>query len=93
MEFISIRDFRNATKDAWAALDRDGKVVITNNGKPRAILLGVDSSNFEDMLLSLKRMELTRVIAKMQQQSAENGNDTLTLDDINAEIAAARQNA
>ena len=93
MEFISVRDFRNATKDTWAALERDGKVVITNNGKPKAIMLGVDADNFEDMLLSLKRMELTGVIEKMQKQSAENGIDDLSLSEINAEIAAARQNA
>jgi len=34
-EFISVHDFRNATKNAWATLERDGKVVITNNGKER----------------------------------------------------------
>ena len=93
MEFISIRDFRNATKDAWAALERDGKVVITNNGKPKAIMLGVDGSNFEEILLAIKRMELAGVIEKLQQQSSQNGIDDLSIDDINAEIAAARQNA
>jgi len=93
MEFISIRDFRNATKDAWIALERDGKLVITNNGKPKAIMLGVNSDNFEDMILSLKRLELAGVIEKLQQQSVENGIDGLSLDEINAEIAAARQNA
>ena len=93
MEFISIRNFRNATKNAWIALERDGKLVITNNGKPKAIMLGVDSDNFEDMILSLKRAELASVIEKLQQQSVENGIDDLSLDEINAEIAAARQNA
>ena len=93
MEFISIRDFRNATKDTWAALERDGKVVITTNGKPKAIMLGVDSDNLENMLLSLKRMELADVIAKLQQQSADNGIDDLDIEQINTEISAARQNA
>lgn len=93
MEFISIRDFRNATKNAWAALERDGKVVITNNGKPKAIMLGVDSRNFEDVLLSIKRIELAGVIEKLQQQSIEKGTADMSLDEINAEIAIARQNA
>ena len=93
MEFISIRDFRNATKNAWAALERDCKVVITNNGKPKAIMLGVDSRNFEDVLLSIKRIELAGVIEKLQQQSIEKGTADMSLDEINAEIAIARQNA
>ena len=93
MEFISVRDFRNATKDVWIALERDGKVVITNNGKPKAIMLGVDSSNFEDTILALKRMELAGIIENLQKQSAENGVDDLSLDEINAEITAARPHA
>jgi prevent-host-death family protein len=91
MKFFSIREFRNDTKNAWAALDQDGRIVITNNGKPKAIVLGVDDSNLEDMLLFLKRAELASVVAKMQRQSEENQTDNMTMEEINAEIAAVRR--
>jgi hypothetical protein len=91
MEFFSIREFRNDTKDAWAALDRDGKIVITNNGKPKAIMLGVDNSSFEDTLFFLKRAELAGVVDKLQRQSVENQTDGMSWEEIDAEIARARQ--
>lgn len=91
MKFFSIREFRNDTKSAWAALDNDGRIVLTNNGKPKAIVLGVDDSCLEDMLLWLKRAELADAVDKMQRQSKENQTDKMTMEEINAEIAAARR--
>jgi hypothetical protein len=56
-------------------------------------MLSVGEENIEDMLGDLRRLEMTRVINNMQIHSAEIGNDRMTLEEINAEIAAARTDA
>jgi len=47
MQFLSIREFNRSPKTALSILARDGKAVLTNNGKPAAFMLNVDSENFE----------------------------------------------
>ena len=37
------------------------------------------------------RMEMLRAVRAMQEESARNGNSEMTMDEIDAEIAAARQ--
>ena len=47
MQFLSIREFNKSPKTVLSILARDGKAVLTNNGKPAAFMLNVDSENFE----------------------------------------------
>jgi hypothetical protein len=90
MQFLSIREFSKSPKGALTKLSVDGKAVLTNNGKPSAIMLKIDEDSFEKTLLLLQQLELAQTIRDMQLQSMKSGNDAMTLDEINAEIAAAR---
>jgi hypothetical protein len=47
MQFLSIREFNKSPKTVLSILARDGKAVLTNNGKQAAFMLNVDSENFE----------------------------------------------
>ena len=90
MEFISVRELSKSPKIAFDKLAADGKAVITNNGQPRAILVKVDASSFEDTLSMLQKREFLQNLTEMRQLSRRNGNSNMTMDEINAEIAAAR---
>jgi hypothetical protein len=90
MEFVSVRELSESPAAAIEKLAADGKAVITNNGQPQAILVKVDAGSFETTLSLIQQMEFTRSIADMQQESLRNGNSKMTLDEINAEIQAAR---
>ena len=72
-------------------LFRRGRVIIvTDNGKPAYIMLGVDGAAFEGPLIDPRHVRAKRTLSRMQRTSADLGNDSLTLDEINAEIAAER---
>jgi hypothetical protein len=90
MDFLSIHELSKSPEVALAKLSRDGKAVLTNNGKPQALIFRVDASNFEKTLSLLQQLEFTQAITEMQQESLRNGNSEMTLDDINAEIKIAR---
>jgi PHD/YefM family antitoxin component YafN of YafNO toxin-antitoxin module len=90
MEFLTVRDFRTSPRAVWEKLSSNGKVVITNNGKPAALMLEVDGSTLEETLDTLRQAETLRLISKIQLQSVKNGTDAMTMDEIDAEIAAAR---
>jgi hypothetical protein len=91
MDFMSVRELSKSPKIAFERLSRQRKAVITRAGKPEAFLLHVDSDSFEQTYLLLQKLEFALAIENMQRQSVENGNYRMTLDEINAEIAAARQ--
>ena len=90
MEFVSVRELSKSPKIAFDKLTTEGKAVITNNGQPQAILVKVDASSFETTLSLLQKLEFMQNLAEMRLISRSNGNARMTLNEINAEIAAAR---
>jgi len=88
MEFVSVRDFRTGTANLWDKLERDGKMVVTNNGKPTALMINIANQDFESILDSINQAEFMRSVNSMRATAAANGY--MTEDEIEAEIQAAR---
>lgn len=92
MRFLSVRDLRGKSAQVWKELPIAGEMVVTNNGRPVAILSSVSEANVEERLDAIRRAEATAAIAKLQERSVASGRDKLTLAEINQEIAAVRRN-
>jgi PHD/YefM family antitoxin component YafN of YafNO toxin-antitoxin module len=90
MEFVPIRDLCASPKKVTSHLKRDGRVVITNNGRPAAIMIDVDSSSFEDTLHDLKWIQAKRALKELQTAAVKSGASKITMAEIDAEIAASR---
>ena len=71
-------------------LQRDGRLVITDKDCPVAVMFNVDGSTVEDTLLDLRRLQMQKAIKTIQEASVRSGKSNMTLEEINAEIAAAR---
>jgi prevent-host-death family protein len=91
MKFVTVRDLRGKTSELWKALQQERELVVTNNGKPIAILSATDEESFETCLWTLRRSRASDALAKLQRDAAERGLDKLTPEDIEAEIKAARR--
>ncbi|MCL2793356.1 MAG: hypothetical protein FWD87_09720 [Spirochaetaceae bacterium] len=57
MQFLTIREFSKTPKNALSKLARDGKAVLTNNGKPAAIMLTVNAESFEKVFNLVQELE------------------------------------
>jgi antitoxin (DNA-binding transcriptional repressor) of toxin-antitoxin stability system len=66
-------------------------MVITNNGRPIAILAAVGESNVEESLASFRRARAVDAVASIQCRSVTRGTQKLTEAEIEAEIAASRK--
>jgi len=88
MQFITVRDFRNTSGAVWEKLRDEGKLVVTNNGKPTAILLSVCDQDVEKTLQDIRRAKLLRTLSEAREEAAKCG--FLSEDEINDEIQAAR---
>ena len=91
MYFVSVRELRSRSAAVWQALDEDRHLVVTSNGKPIALLCATSPATFDETLAALRQAEALQAIESMQRSAPESGADRLSLDEINAEIAAVRQ--
>ena len=92
MRFIPVRDFRTRPAQIWKDLPGNEEMVITNNGKPIAMLAPVSESNLEETLNAFRKIKAMNAVRKMQSISFENKNNAMTLKEINTEIGAERKN-
>jgi hypothetical protein len=67
MQFLTIRELSKSPKTALSKLAKDGKAVLTNNGKPAAIMLNVDSENFEEVFTLIQQAETVKHTDKMEK--------------------------
>jgi len=91
MEFVTIRDLCASPKKITALLKQEKRLVITSNGRPTAIMLDVEPSTLEDTLIDLRRLMAKRVLREIQDASVAAGTSSMTLEQINAQIAASRR--
>lgn len=90
MRFVSVRELRERSASIWKALGEEKDMVITSNGKPIALLSATSGESLEESLRALRRARAQAAAATMQGASLKAGSDRMSLEDINAEIDAAR---
>lgn len=88
MNFYSVRDLRTTPKSIWENLSKDGEVIITNNGKPSAVLLDISDGSFEETIKAVRQSKAMLAFNSMRAKAAERGY--MTEEEIEAEINAAR---
>jgi antitoxin (DNA-binding transcriptional repressor) of toxin-antitoxin stability system len=91
MKFITVRDLRTSPAQVWKDLPEEQEMVITNNGKPIALLTPISDTNLEDTLATIRRARAINAVKSLQQISLENKNNELTDEEIQAEIKATRK--
>ena len=91
IKFLSFRELRTDTGKIKEMLADDGKILVTNNGKPAAFMIAIDEYTLEETLNDLRQIRGLRAMREIQRQAAQNGLSEMTLEEINAEIAQARQ--
>ena len=88
MKFYSVRDLRTESKQMWNTLSSGREIIITNNGKPAALMLNIDEDNFEELLRAIRQAKAMIAFNSMRETAAAYGY--LSEDEVNAEIQAAR---
>jgi antitoxin (DNA-binding transcriptional repressor) of toxin-antitoxin stability system len=91
MKFISVRDFRTASAGIWKKLPVEREMIVTNNGKPIALLTPLTDETLEDTVSAVRRAKAINAVKKMQEISVSLGNDKMTLEEINAVISGVRK--
>ena len=88
MKFVTVRDFRNSSRDIWEKVSNNEDVIVTNNGKPTAILVNISEDNLEEVLAGIRQAGAMRAFNRLQEQASSNKHMDDT--EINSVIKAYR---
>lgn len=88
MNFYSIRDLRTQSKNMWSDLENGDEVVLTNNGKPSAIMVNIPEGHFDETVQAIRQAKAMIALNNMRTKAAKEGY--LSDNEINALIKEAR---
>lgn len=91
MDFVTARELRAESAKVWEKLEAGEEVVVTRNGKPFALLVHTEPQELESTLRAIRAERFASTVRKMHKQARAQGLDKMTMDEIDAEIAAARR--
>ena len=88
MNFYSIRDLRTDSKSMWADLNSGDEVVITNNGKPSALVIDIPEGSFDEIVQAVRQAKAMIALNSMRRKAARAG--FMSDEDIESIISEAR---
>jgi len=91
MKFISVRDLRTSPKQVWKSLSDEREMVVTNNGRPIALLTPISDETLEETVRALRRVRAMNAVQEMQLSSIRKGIDKLSEEEIKTEISQTRK--
>jgi antitoxin (DNA-binding transcriptional repressor) of toxin-antitoxin stability system len=91
MEFITVGELRTNSTKVWDQIAAGKEFVITRDGMPFALLVPTKPSEVENDLRALRGARFAAALKETHRHAVETGLDKMTLEEINAEIAAARK--
>jgi antitoxin (DNA-binding transcriptional repressor) of toxin-antitoxin stability system len=71
MKFISVRDFRTSSAGIWKKLPVEREMVVTNNGRPIALLTPLSDETLEDTVSAVRKAKAINAVKKMQEISKD----------------------
>lgn len=89
MKFYTIRDLRTTPKSLWENLSNDGEVIITNSGKPTAILFDIADGDLEETLKAIRQAKAMIAFNSMRAKTAKKGY--MSEEEIEEEIKKVRK--
>jgi hypothetical protein len=91
MEFVSVSEIGISSTNIWKTLPKVQEMVITNEGKPIALLTPLNSKTFEETISALRKAKAMSAVKLIQQESLYQSKNNMTSEEINNEISKARK--
>jgi hypothetical protein len=87
MTSIAVKDLKRP-RELRETLDREHEVVVTKDGQPFAILIGIAPENAEDAMREVRRALFSSAVLRARRRAS---GESLPEADIAAEVAAVRK--
>ena len=91
MKMVATRELATNSGKVMKEVDKSGFVVITKDGKPRSILISTTEDTLLPDVRAVVHMKFKQMLLRSQMRAVKNGTSNMTMEEIDAEIAAARK--
>lgn len=88
MQFIAAQDFKFTSRKISKRLSEDGKMVVTKNGKPTALIFDLKNIDLEQTLNEWHKIQMLRALENIWTHTAKT--PPISDEEIEAEIQAVR---
>ena len=87
MDFYSVRELRTKPRTIWADIKDNNEVVITNNGKPYALMINIPEGQFDEIVKAVRQARAMVSLNEMRLKASKNGfKSEDEIDDLISEI-------
>jgi antitoxin (DNA-binding transcriptional repressor) of toxin-antitoxin stability system len=90
VKFVSTRELRNRPGYVRELAQKED-LVLTADGKPIAILLGIKEDDLEETALVIRQAKAQRALSRMREEASRRGIARASSGAIEAEIRATRR--
>lgn len=73
MNFYSVRDLRTDSKTMWQELSGGNEIVITNNGKPSALMIDIPEGSFDEIVQAVRQARAMIALNSMRSKASAEG--------------------
>jgi prevent-host-death family protein len=88
---ISINELKQQPDEQWLKATDKEDLIVTSQGQPVAVLLPINAESLEPTLSKLRSVRSLLALEALQKAAEAKGTCGLSMKEIDAEIAAARQ--
>ena len=88
MSYLAIKDLKNS-RSLREKLDKERELILTKDGQPFALLIGVTPDNLEDSLKEVRRAMFSKTVARARKKEIILPAKNI---DIENEIVKSRKN-
>lgn len=89
MEFYSVDELRSNAESILEGLSKDNDVIIMNNGKPYAVMMGIPEGRFDETIRALRQVKALAALERMRSQTPADG--FMSDDEIEKAISTAME--
>ena len=89
MPFIQVKDLKKS-KELWEKLKKEQELVITKDGQPKAIIIGIEPDELESSLREIRRSLFSAAVGRVRKRSR---GQTAVKDDIMEAIRESRKDS
>ena len=87
MNYLAIKDLKK-TRMVREMLDSERELILTCDGRPFAMLVGISPDSVEESLKEVRRALFTSAIARIRKRTAGR---TMSEEEIELEVSASRK--
>ncbi len=87
MSYLAVKDLKK-TRFLRERLEKEGELILTKNGQPFALIIGIPPENVERSLKEIRRAKFSTAVTGARQKALTDPPDLLEID---AEIQESRK--